>query len=1668
MKRINISGKLFAVCAAVMLSLTLLATGTYAASEKVIKEVEARHIINGLNGYNGAAQGTYTKLSSYDGISNVLELHTADGAGRVLSGDSYPKVANFTDAPIKPGMKLVVTYKYVPDRTVEDSDTPTDLTALLAKKPQMISTSPSINGGSGAIDAVENIVADEWATATFRLGDYISLDNTVYYSRGRFFLLSICGSGAATGTKLAIEGGTAIHVDPKDALYVSRVKLVQECYDITLSLDGGSLDGSTDDAVITFEGTALTPPTPEKDGYVFTGWSATKGGEALDLTAYIPNGDTTLYALYKEEEKVITVDFDLNGGNIGGKTSVDGVVYNEGVEIAYPEDPVKQYRFFKGWTTVKDDKSALIDRASWKPSDSIILYAYYNNEKVIADKNSGALIKGLNKYNGAAQGTYASGKTVDGRNGVLELHTLNTAQRVLSGDVYNTNTTFSDVPVKPGMRLEIDYKYIPDTTVAEADTPTDVAAITALKPRMKMSSPSAGQFDAQENIKANEWTTAVFRIGDHVSASNDIPLTRANIFMLSLSGSGAPTGTSLALENGTAIHVDPQDTLYIGNSRLIQECYLVSFDLAGGNVDGETTVDPYFYEGEGIEFPTPEREGYKFIGWGYNATDFAGIDTSSFVPASDITLHALWLEGHIGLQAQASGRVFVKGVVSDSSKVASGTRTELVIDGYDAVELSVNPDTKAALTPDCYSFEQSFSDNTLTTRTRFVVTYKYVPAQDTETEIDKVLASMPTIRFSTTKGWTNFIEATSAVVRDTWATAVFELDDATINGEKLAVGEKLTTTQAQLRILGSVSGAASGTALDFGGGTAIHMDENDKIYIGEGRLMYIYDYEISFDANGGGGGDASEHIMTEFGGAKFDGMKPVRIGYDFIGWAESATATEADILGAGYMPTGDVTLYAVWKKNDEYTFGEFAAAYPQSGSRDVAGAGKKLYTDADDVMSENLPVYLENVEYSLDAKAEKSVLVMTHGWVYVMTPNGEGSDAENLTELGFVKVGEVSPGELSATVTDTYDIYGKSFASAETIKLGAHTIVFGNIVLPDDSLNVPEIIMDPAEKLDEHPEYAEFLEGARKFGGCPSITQTPDGTLWLSVTSGGVGEDINNYAALKKSTDGGLTWSEFVLVADPDAPVRTSEPFVWCDPQGRLYFWWSQMFMVPSKGNSDGRMGVFMMWSDDYGKTWTKPERKMHGFSNQNPIILSNGNMAMPVNIWNNNSNHPELDALKKPALYISSDRGETWTLAGAATQCSDSWFWENSIMEKKDGTLEMYYRTVSAGVEKTVSEDGGKSWSAGTSAGISKTSARTATVKLKNGNWVIVSHDDEYANGARSHMTVWLSEDEGETMPYKIQIDTVGWYPAIYEGNDGFLYIVYDRGREGGGCAMFAKLTEADIKAGRLVSEGSCLKYLTFRGTISNEVLTTDLQATVNFDTDGGEEIAPMPFRTNHNEFTVPVTVRTLPTAKKDNYRFLGWANEKGGEVAYAALAEYTPSALGDVTLYAVYEKDENAKYEVNVSISGIAREEGKKPNPESLARLTFMQNGETVATVIENADNTSSAITASLELAKGEYDVKIEKNGYVAVNVKATVHENGITFEDFTLVPGDVKGDFDDFCGDGIVDIDDFIRVLRGFDRDASELLRKSVDINEDGIVNVGDIALVKKSFGKTSDTE
>lgn len=103
---------------------------------------------------------------------------------------------------------------------------------------------------------------------------------------------------------------------------------------------------------------------------------------------------------------------------------------------------------------------------------------------------------------------------------------------------------------------------------------------------------------------------------------------------------------------------------------------------------------------------------------------------------------------------------------------------------------------------------------------------------------------------------------------------------------------------------------------------------------------------------------------------------------------------------------------------------------------------------------------------------------------------------------------------------------------------------------------------------------------------------------------------------------------------------------------------------------------------------------------------------------------------------------------------------------------------------------------------------------------------------------------------------------------------------------------------------------------------------------------------------------------------------------------------------------------------------------------------------------------------------NVYIVKNGYlpiVAKNVPVSQIESlfktvSNATIDMTEYAGDIKSDYDAEFGDGIVDIDDFIRIIKGFSlADKNENYKKAADIDENGVINVADLSFIKKNFGK-----
>ena len=269
----------------------------------------------------------------------------------------------------------------------------------------------------------------------------------------------------------------------------------------------------------------------------------------------------------------------------------------------------------------------------------------------------------------------------------------------------------------------------------------------------------------------------------------------------------------------------------------------------------------------------------------------------------------------------------------------------------------------------------------------------------------------------------------------------------------------------------------------------------------------------------------------------------------------------------------------------------------------------------------------------------------------------------------------------------------------------------------------------------------------------------------------------------------------------------------------------------------------------------------------------------------------------------------------------------------------------------------------------------------------------------------------------------------------------------------------DASVKYVRVINGESFKEY----NVAGDEVtLLADLSAlpisegttTVEFLTEGTEVYA-ITFKDGDTTETQMVSEGTVPTAPawtKDGYT-LGWDKEI---VAATEPATYT----------AVWTKA--GPVEVTDTLKVIfTRENGITPvNFAKLYIYADETKSELVNTItLENSETDTAEITVDITLTEGAYYAEVVKNGYLTFKTDVTVTDEAISISEIKLIPGDIKDSYDTECGDGVVDIDDFIRALRGFASDISPELSKTVDINEDGLVNVSDLGLIKMNFGKSS---
>lgn len=314
----------------------------------------------------------------------------------------------------------------------------------------------------------------------------------------------------------------------------------------------------------------------------------------------------------------------------------------------------------------------------------------------------------------------------------------------------------------------------------------------------------------------------------------------------------------------------------------------------------------------------------------------------------------------------------------------------------------------------------------------------------------------------------------------------------------------------------------------------------------------------------------------------------------------------------------------------------------------------------------------------------------------------------------------------------------------------------------------------------------------RRFQGIPGVERAPNGRLWAAWYGGGITEDHGNYVLLATAPDH-RSWAPPQLVIDPDGdgPVRAFDPCLWHDPAGRLWLFWSHGY---TGHKTSPRSGVWAMTTTESGSAtavWTPPVRLCDGIMMNKPTVLSSGEWLLCVAHW-----HREGSA----GVVASEDGGRTWAWRGLATvpKAEDRNCDEHMIVERRNGTLWMLVRT-KYGIGESVSADRGRTWSPVTPGALAHTASRFFIRRLRSGRLLLVKHGGLTEQTGRSHLTAYLSEDDGRSWFGGLLLDArLGVsYPDGVEDDSGTQWVIYDYDRRGAKEIRLAVFREGEVARG-------------------------------------------------------------------------------------------------------------------------------------------------------------------------------------------------------------------------------------------------------------------------------
>jgi len=269
-----------------------------------------------------------------------------------------------------------------------------------------------------------------------------------------------------------------------------------------------------------------------------------------------------------------------------------------------------------------------------------------------------------------------------------------------------------------------------------------------------------------------------------------------------------------------------------------------------------------------------------------------------------------------------------------------------------------------------------------------------------------------------------------------------------------------------------------------------------------------------------------------------------------------------------------------------------------------------------------------------------------------------------------------------------------------------------------------------------------------------AILPLKDGSLLLGWTEFYAGSGADHAPARivgRVSKDGGRTWGPKYTLVENDGRCNVMEVNFLRLRDDRIALFHCQ------KNTESTDCRVMMRTSSDEGKTWgpakqLSPDGTYTGLTNGRCIRLRSGRILLEA--WEGGFSY----------VYLSDDDGATWRESQRVKPRDGCW--EPACVELKDGRVLMLMRTQMGGQYKSLSKDGGNTWTEPVPTPLVGTAAPVSISRVPTTGDLLAIWNRNPGAKKRNPLTAAISKDEGETWTHLRNIeddpDDAWAYPAV------------------------------------------------------------------------------------------------------------------------------------------------------------------------------------------------------------------------------------------------------------------------------------------------------------------